>query len=320
MPVNSGLRLPSLADGRYSLELIDNTVNALVCVQTRHAADVVKGGRVPQPVELNPEASPLAKFGFEVRRHRMAARLTQRELARKILFSTSMVGMVERAARKPERAFAERCDQAFGLDGALTEIWAVMERERQWAPWWFREWLEVEQEAIVLRSWDPLLVPGILQTEAYARRVLAGEPGVTPEQVEQRLAARSRRKTILSRDKPPLVWAVIDEGVLHRPVGGSEIMRDQLISLAEAARHPNLKIQIVPFTAFSTCGLMSPFTVAELPASRTIVHVESSAEGQISGSPEIVELITNRYDAIRADAHPKHVSLQMVQEAIERWT
>jgi hypothetical protein len=275
---------------------------------------------VPQPVELNPEASPLAKFGFELRCRRMAARLTQRQLANNILFSTSMVGMVERAARKPERVFAERCDQALGLDGTLTELWAMVDRERQWAPWWFREWLDVEQEATVLRSWDPLLIPGILQTEAYARQVLSGEPGTTPEQVEQRLAARTQRKAILSRDKPPLVWAVIDEGVLHRLVGSSDIMRDQLEYLAMAAHHPRLKIQIVPFAALSTCGLMSPFTVAELPGSRTIVHVESSALGQVSGSPDIVEMIINRYDAIRADAHPKHVSLQMVEEAAGRWT
>ncbi|WP_424535876.1 helix-turn-helix domain-containing protein [Sphaerisporangium viridialbum] len=274
---------------------------------------------MPQPVELNPEVSPLAKFGFELRCHRMAAGLTQRQLAEKILFSTSMVGMVERAARKPERAFAERCDQAFGLDGTLTKLWAMVDRERQWAPWWFREWLEVEQEATVLRSWDPLLIPGILQTEAYARRVLSGEPGTAPEQVEQRLAARTRRKAILSRDKPPLIWAVIDEGVLHRSVGSSQIMHDQLGYLAEVARHPHVKIQVVPFAAFSTCGLMSPFTVAELPGSRTIVHVESSAQGQISGSPDIVEMISNRYDAIRADAHPKHISLQLIQEAIGKW-
>ncbi|MFC6083062.1 helix-turn-helix domain-containing protein [Sphaerisporangium aureirubrum] len=275
---------------------------------------------MPQPVELKPEESPLAKFGFELRRHRMAAQLTQAQLAGKIHFSTSMVGMVERAARKPERAFAERCDEVLRLDGVLTEMWAMVDRERRWAPWWFREWLQVEQEAIVLRSWDPLLIPGILQTEAYARLVLSGEPGATSELVEQRLAARTQRRGVLSREKPPLVWALIDEGVLHRPIGDSELMREQLCYLADVARHSHVKIQIVPYSAHSTCGLMSPFTVAELPGPRTIVHVESSALGQISGSPSIVELITNRYDAIRADAHPKHVSLLMVEEAMERWT
>ncbi|MDH2427561.1 helix-turn-helix transcriptional regulator [Sphaerisporangium sp. TRM90804] len=274
---------------------------------------------MPQPVELNPEASPLARFGFEVRRHRVAASLTQGQLARLLLFSTSMVGMVERAERKPERAFAQRCDEIFRLDGTLSELWLMADRWKDAAPSWFRHGLDAEQEATAVRSWDPLLVYGLMQTEAYARHVLAGEPGITPELLEQRLATRLQRKSILTKADPPTVWAIIDEGVLHRPIGDPTVMRRQLEYLLEIAEHPRVKIQVLPFEAQSTCGLMSAFVITELPGHWTTVWAESSIQGTVTDDPQTVKAITDRYDALRVEALPRHMSLRIISKEMSRW-
>ncbi|WP_248958225.1 helix-turn-helix domain-containing protein [Sphaerisporangium perillae] len=275
---------------------------------------------MPQPVELNPDSSPLARFGFEVRNQRLAANLTQTQLAKKVLFSPSMVGMVERAARKPEKIFAQRCDEIFGLDGILTELWMMADRWKDAAPPWFRHGLEAEQEATALRTWDPLLVFGLMQTEAYARHVLAGEPGVTQELLEQRLATRLQRRSVLSKPDPPTLWAIIDEGVLHRPIGGSAVMREQLAYLLEIAEHPKVKIQILPYEASSTCGLMSAFVITELPGHWTTVWAESSIQGTVTDAPEIVKSIGERYDALRVEALPQHMSLKVIKKEMDRWT
>ncbi|MEV7964634.1 helix-turn-helix transcriptional regulator [Sphaerisporangium sp. NPDC088356] len=275
---------------------------------------------MPQPVELNPEASPLALFGFEVRRHRLAARLTQNQLGKRILFSTSMVGMVERGERKPERIFAERCDQVLGLDKTMTSLWLMVDRWKESAPRWFREYLDAEQEATAIRSWDPLVLPGLFQIEPYARHVLSGEPGVAADLVEQRLVTRMQRKAVLNRDSPPMVSVVIDEGVLYRSIGGSAVMRQQLEYLLEVAQDPRVTVQVVPFAAESTCGLLGAFGAAELPGYRTIVWVDSSGQGEVTDNPEVVKPIMGRYDAIRADAHPQRVSKGIIEEARAKWT
>ncbi|MET8161575.1 helix-turn-helix transcriptional regulator [Sphaerisporangium sp. NPDC005289] len=275
---------------------------------------------MPLPVELNPESSLLARFGYEVRRQRLAANLTQRQLADKVMFSTSMVGMVERAARKPEKAFARRCDEIFQLDGVLMGLWLMAYRWKDAAPLWFRHGLQAEQEATALRTWDPLLFFGLMQTEGYARHVLAGEPGITAEVLEQRLATRLQRQTVLSKSEPPHLWAIIDEGVLRRPIGGPKVMREQLAYLLELAERPKVSIQILPYSASSTCGLLSAFVITELPGDWTTVWAESSIQGKVTDEPDIVRSITTRYDALRVEALPQYMSLGIIKRELKRWT
>ncbi|GII78215.1 transcriptional regulator [Sphaerisporangium rufum] len=273
---------------------------------------------MPRPIELHPEASPLALFGYELRRHRQAARLTQRQLAAKIVFSTSMVGMVERGLRRPEKAFAQRCDAALQLDGVLTRLSAVARRETDAEH--FRSWLDIEQEAITLHTWDPLLIPGLFQTKDYARRVMAGEPGVDEESAEQLVDGRVRRLSVLARPQPATIFTLIDEGVLHRPVGGPAGMREQLDHLLGWARHPLVTVQVVPYCAESTCGLLSAFVLAELHDSPCAAYVDCSPRGRTIEDPETVAQLVKRYDAIRTEAYPRHMSLKAIEEAARKWT
>src|SRR5262252_387687 len=120
-------------------------------------------------IEIDPEESPRARFAYELRRHRLAAQLTQKQLARKIGFSTSAVAMVETSKFRPSERFAELCDEVFGLDGVMARLYAEVWPPPPPVPAHFRDWAVEEQRATALRFWAPLLIPGLLQTEGYAR-------------------------------------------------------------------------------------------------------------------------------------------------------
>lgn len=273
---------------------------------------------MPAPLELDPTASPLAFFGAELRKYRKRAKLSQEQLAEIIKFSPSLVGLIERAQRTPSKDLVQRCDEAVGAEGELLRLWPLISREA--SPRWFREWLDIEQEAQSLRTWQPLLIPGLLQTEDYARAMLRGEPGVTDEQVEKSVQARLERQIIWSRPSPPMFWVLLDEGVLQRPIGGREVICHQFHHLVKMVERPHIAIQVVPMAFGATTGLLGGFVIAQLAGSPDIVYYESTGHGQVTDQPEDVAAIHLKYDAIRAEAHPQHVSVELLREAAKTWT
>lgn len=264
--------------------------------------------------------SPKAFFGSELRRCRKKGGLSQAQLGERTTYSPDMIGKIERGERPPSAEFVKQCDEIFGIDGHFDRLYQFMLQTP--GPAWFTRWLEeIEPRATVLRTWDPLLVPGLLQTEAYARHIFAREPKITPEEVEERLQARMLRKTVLDRGDPPAVWVLLDEGVLLRSIGGPQVIGAQMEHLLVMAQRSNVVIQIVPFAAESTVGLTGAFILAELPGGEPdAVYVESSVTGEVTTEHEIVASVWSRYDTIRADAYPQHVSLKMIQDGIDRWS
>ena len=191
---------------------------------------------MPKESELCPADSPTALFGFELRRYRKARSWSQIRLSKAVSYSIGTISMIETARRSPTEDFARRCDEALEAEGALMRLWPMVSHAS--APPWFRPWLDVEATAEAIRTWEPLVVPGLLQTEDYARAVLSGDAGVAPEQIEEQVIARMERQSILRRPKPPLLWVVIDEAVLHRPIGSPAVMSAQLTHLLEARPSP----------------------------------------------------------------------------------
>jgi transcriptional regulator with XRE-family HTH domain len=272
-------------------------------------------------IDIDPEQSPRARFAYELRRHRLAAKLTQKQLGRRIGFSTSAVAMVETSKFRPSERFAGLCDEVFGLDGVMTRLYAEVWPPPPPVPAHFRDWAVEEQRATALRFWAPLLVPGLLQTEAFARHVLSCRPGTDPGQVEERVVGRMRRKEILCRDNPPTVTAFIDEGVLHRPVGGPAVMREQLEHLLEMAQHPKVTVQVVPYSAESLSGLSGAFAIAEMRGNPYTVRVESQPWGQTVTDRSVIAELIGCFDAVRAGAYPQHLSCKMIEEAVkQKWT
>ncbi|MEU7606277.1 DUF5753 domain-containing protein, partial [Streptomyces sp. NPDC041003] len=158
---------------------------------------------------------------------------------------------------------------------------------------------EMEARATHISSFQPQLVYGLLQTEAYARAVLKAGWG---EKLDEAVAARMERQRILTRERPPLVWVVLDEAVLHRPFGGREIMRDQLSHLLKFRDSREMRIQILPFSAGHHPATVGAFNVLRFEGDPDIVYAESYGSAHVTANPETASDCAHRYDHLQAAA------------------
>lgn len=264
------------------------------------------------PAELDPSASALAYFGSELRRYRVAADLTQERLGEIVNYSGALVGLVETAKRTPTRDFAERCDVALGTDGVLSRLWPLVNRSN--VPTWFRNYVELEPLARQIQTFEAQAVPGLLQTEGYARAVLGAGHSVA---VDELLTARMERQRILEQDVPPLLWIVLDEAVVRRPVGGRAVMREQLARLIELVTAQRIVLQVLPYTAGEHACMDGALTILSLDDGHTVVYVEVHGGGHLIDQMEAVQAAQLRYDLVRASALSRTASVEMLRAAME---
>jgi transcriptional regulator with XRE-family HTH domain len=273
---------------------------------------------MPRVRTLTPGASPTHFFGSEVRRAREAAGMSQAELGALVPCDKSVVSRIEAGLVQADEAFARACDVAFPhLDGFFTRFWKDCQTWSAAFPAAFREFAAYEAEALTIWTFQHSLVPGLLQTEGYARAVLERHPNVTSEQVAERVAARLARQSVLERTDPPLLWVLLDENVLHRQAGGVMIMQDQMTHLAAMARRPNITVQVIPREG-AHVGLQGGFDMAQTPDA-LVAHLEHIAEGMTTDSPAIVAEASIRFDSLRADAYRRSESLILIEEMAEKW-
>lgn len=263
------------------------------------------------------QMSPRARFAADLAECRKVAKMTQATLASRIRCHESLISHIENGRRAPTRDIAEEADRVFGLDGHFAALFTKISQSPTLG--WFARWVEeIEPRAVILQSWDPLLIPGILQTSDYARAIF--QTTSTPEQVDERVQARTSRIAIFDSPSPPTFIALIDEGVLHRPIGGPNVLAAQLRYLLEMAHHPRITIQLVPTAAGCVPGMMSAFALARLRDGSEVVSADSVLSGQVTADHDAVARIKQRYDSIRADAQPKSVTHQTIEDAIRKWT
>lgn len=263
------------------------------------------------------EVSPDIAFGCELRRLRQAQGWTLEALGARVGYSGTMVGYFELAKRPVPEGFVVAAEEVLGLNGELATLWKEINPKH--TPKWFRQWPKVEKAALSIRTWQPLVMPGLLQTEGYMRALLRAEPGAMEAQVEEMVQARLDRQAIFQQDAPPMYAAVIDEGVLHRPIGGREVMREQLERLLVLMEHPKFTIQVVPIEVGATPGLLGGFAIAQLPQGFDTAYLESASNGQVTDRLDEVRAISLRYDAIRAWAHPLPVTQNLIRELAARY-
>jgi hypothetical protein len=166
-----------------------------------------------------------------------------------------------------------------------------------------------------------VLIPGLFQTPEYVGAVLGKRPHTADEERESLLAARLARQEILARDEPPLVYALLDEAVLNRPVGSAEVMHGQLVHLADLAGRVNISIQVVPYGAGAHIGLLGAFVIAEAPEMSATVFLENAADGQTAEDTDRVAQIMASFDALRGEALTVGASRELIAKvAEERWT
>lgn len=266
---------------------------------------------------INGDRSALAMFAAELRAARTRAGLSRDELAQQISYSGSLVGMIESMIRVPTLMFAQRLDEVFQTTGTFGRMQEHLRASP--FPAWFRDWLEAEREATALRWWEPMLVPGLLQTADYARAILRAGPEAVADEVEEMVSGRMGRQSILDREVPPLLWVVLDEAVLHRSVGSPKIMHEQLLHLAEMADRPRMTVQVVPARTGTHAGLLGAFIIASADGASDIVYLETSADGQVSDMPRVVAQVTLRFDILRATALPRDDSRDLLLKVADGW-
>jgi transcriptional regulator with XRE-family HTH domain len=263
--------------------------------------------------------TPAGVFGAELRYYRTRAGLSQVELASLANVSHDVISKIETGERPPAEDFPPRLDAIPGLDthGALTRLWGHLKKSlKQQAYGWFQRWAEIEAQAGTLRSYEPLIVPGLLQTEDYARAILSLRPGSDGDDLDVQVAGRLERQEALERAQ---LWCVLDEGVLHREIGGSKIMQGQLDRLAAIAGHPKVTIQVIPGSC-GHAGLLGGFVIADLDG-QPMVYLETAAEGQVTDSPSVAAHVALRFDTLRAEALPRGASRDLIRKVAEdKWT
>jgi transcriptional regulator with XRE-family HTH domain len=268
----------------------------------------------------DPDRSALAVFAAELRAQRDQAGLSREDLAARVNYSASLISMIESGHRSPSRDFAGRCDEAFGTPGTF----ARLEQRLRDVPFssGFRPFQPYEAQAAALRLFEHSLIPGLLQTEAYARAVLETHPNTSQDVIDERVAARITRQQILDRDDPPppVLWVLLDEHVLTRDIGGPKTMHDQLAHLADMARRPSITVQVIPGLGAHP-GLLGAFAIAELTGQPAIVYLETAHDGQTLEDPDAAAAMSLRFDALRTEALTGRASLSLIEKvAEERWT
>ncbi|MBG6063723.1 helix-turn-helix domain-containing protein [Micromonospora ureilytica] len=264
-------------------------------------------------------SSMLEHFAEELRLARAANGMSQAALAEALSYSGALVAKVETSERRPSLDFARRCDAVFGADGRFERIQRRISREAV-VPW-FRDWAGIEQETTALRWFEPLYVPGLVQTEDYARAILAGAGLFAADEVEQQVTARLDRQGVLTRDRPPLLSVVVDEYVLRRHIGGPEVMREQLRHLVKlGSALPRVRIQVVPLSAGAYAGLDGPFVIATAATGEDVVFLDGQRHGQVIDRVEYVRQMVEVWESIRGEALSQQQSLDLIAEVAETWS
>ncbi|GAA1216072.1 helix-turn-helix transcriptional regulator [Kitasatospora nipponensis] len=258
---------------------------------------------------LDPTESVLAFYATDLRRLRLEQNVSQRALAKQALMAPSLLNKIEAGTRLPTMDLSRAADATFGTGDHFARLWKLVIRYAY--PSWFRPWVDLEEAATEIRSFEIQLVPGLLQTQDYARAVFAaGRPD--PAACEELVAARLERQHILGGADAPELWVVLDELVLRRHVGGPDVMRAQLEHLIAAATIPRTVVQVVPFSAGAHSGAAGAFSLLTLDEGPGVVYVEGFRQGQILGDPADVKAAQRAYDLLTAVALPPQASIDMI--------
>lgn len=253
-----------------------------------------------------PEASDsLRTFGAMVHALREHHGLSREEFGALVRFSKHTVASIELGRRMPDEDFVERAEPVLGGTGVLRRAIKQVARQPGIAAW-FRQWARQEALAVSLCTYECRVVPGLLQTEAYARAVSMSVPPLAGEAaVDQRVNARLERQQLLSTDRePPCAFSfIVEQAVLERRTGGEEITREQLDRLlAVVERHWNVEVQVMPTVQPVHAGLDGPLQLLETPENRWFGYSEGQKNGRLIADAKEISVLHQRYAKLRSQA------------------
>lgn len=267
------------------------------------------------------------RLGAELRRHRDAAGVTIDMVADRLGWSASKVSRIETGHTSATPRDVQDMLDIYGVSATETRELVQISREARLKGWWHPystvltgAYVGLEAAAGSVRAYEQQVVPGLLQTEAYAAALIsAGRPDVTTEETLRRVHVRRARQSLLIQDDPIDLWVVLDEAVVSRPVGGDEVMRDQLRHLAVTSELPNVTLQILPFDVGAHAGMDGTFAILDFPEAEDpgVVFVENATGGLFLEKSDELRRYGLIFDHIRSTALTPEESRKMITRRAE---
>ncbi|MDJ1130832.1 helix-turn-helix domain-containing protein [Streptomyces iconiensis] len=273
-----------------------------------------------QPKNLDPFTSPKTFYGAELRRHREDAGLSQDQLGERVFCSGAYIGQFESAIRRPQVAFSKQFDDTFHSGEHFQRLCRLV-HEAEKHPEYYADAAELEKLAKTICEYSPMLVPGFLQTEAYARALSrATQPLASEEEIERHVKTRMDRARQLLDPTGPKLWAILHEAALRITVGSPEVMREQLLHIAEIARTRGALVQVQPNSAGPHPFMMGTVLLMTFDDAPSVVYSEGAHSGQLIDDPALVERNQESYDLARAAALSPEASQALIASATKDYT
>jgi transcriptional regulator with XRE-family HTH domain len=264
--------------------------------------------------EAEPETSDSLKaFGAVFKAFRKRAGLTQEELAPRMRYSQQTIASVEQGRRFPTPAFVERAEEVLDAFGALRAAARHLSRTPGLARW-FRQWARLEAEAITLSTYECRLIPGLLQTEAYARTLFVNQlPPLDDAQIEAQWVARAERKRLLTERPNTAYGFILEEHLFLRRTGGTEVTRELIDHVLDVAEMRNVEIQVMPLVRENHAGLDGPTRLLETPEHQWFAYNEGQRGGMFVSDPKEISVLQSRYARMRSQAYSLEESLSLLR-------
>ncbi|GIJ28162.1 transcriptional regulator [Micromonospora qiuiae] len=255
----------------------------------------------------------------ELRRARIRHGWSQEELAKAVNYSPSMVSAVELGQQLPTPKYLELFDKALdtgGLYGRMLTDLVALDKAQVWR----RGAQAIIGQAAKLRWYEPLYVPGLLQTQDYARAVFEAGGLLDPAEVERRLKERMENQAVLSGDCSPHLVAIIDEAAVRRCVGGRKIISEQLSHLVNvASEHPRVRLHLVPQAAAEYPGLAGPFLLATSRNGTDVAFLSSHIGGQELDRSGDLDFLRQVWEVCLGEAYTPTQSIELMREVADAW-
>jgi len=262
--------------------------------------------------DLDPSSSPRALLGAELRHAREKAGLSQDELGQRLFVSGSFIGQLEAGTRRMLPEYARMLDVELGTGDFFARNCGAAAKSKY--PEHFAEAAEAEATATEIREYAPLLIPGLLQTAAYARAVCrAYQPTAPDEAIEELVTARIERTHILDDPTQPLLWAIVDEAALHRVTGGPEVMAAVLSRIVGLIRRSRVIVQVMPFKAGAHPAMEGSIKLMDFDDAPPLVYFEGVGTGRLEDDPTTVRQHRRTYEFLAACALSPENSLALIE-------
>ncbi|MEU2655250.1 helix-turn-helix transcriptional regulator [Streptomyces sp. NPDC007325] len=269
--------------------------------------------------ELEPDSGPLAAYGARVRRLREDRGWTQEDLAERTRYSSKHISAVETGNRPSTLKFSGALDVAFGLTGTDQSFDRECQQLRHGVLMeGFPEYVHQERKAVEIRLFEIGVVPGLLQTPQYARALADGaiaRGSITEAQAVERVRYLAERQQILERERPPMLFVVMDESCIRRLVGGTEVMAAQLDALVRLAARPYTVLQVAPFAMGERRAINRPVNLATMHDRSVLSYAESQSQGHLVRESGAVSATLTLYHQLAAESLSQANTVAMIEEA-----